>query len=219
MGQRIKPMFSYCRSTARLKPCPDTNRRGPAGSAVRLPVPWVRIPAFGFRILASNFWLLERGRSLRFAGQPRRLSLRGACSRLLRLRRRRRACWGRTGGCDAIRNETSATISGGDSPGDGRSRGAREILRRGELDLPFRAPDSLLPRQKKGSSLVFWQGSLQIVYCRTCCCMSYPGGGTGNGHRTCYGLWCPVFGFRRSRGRFRVSACGAGLTDLEARAP
>ena len=43
----------------------------------------------------------------------------------------------RTGGCDGIRNGTSATSAGDDSREDGRSRGAPEILRRGELSSPF----------------------------------------------------------------------------------
>lgn len=49
--------------------------------------------------------------------------------------------------------------------------------------------------------------------------LSCPGGGSGNGHRTQIGFRLPAFGFRICWRLFVLKVPGAGLTDLEARAP
>ena len=160
----------------------------------------------GFRLLGLGFRSSRGGAPRGGRGRP---PLHWQKSRpLLRLRRRRRVCWGRTGGCGGTRSGTSATIEGGDSPGDGRNRGAPKTLKLSELSFPFagslgsccRAGEKELPCLPAGrlqnltaapsiADVLFTDANLLLSQFLFYESPSSPisvalGGGSRNGHRT-----------------------------------
>ncbi len=107
------------------------------------------------------------------------------------------------------------TSEGDDSPRDDRNRGAREILKRDELNLPLRGSWVLLPA---GGKEFPWLpgGRLQIGDRLHFGCCRAPGEGRGTATAL---LRPPAFGIRICRRLLRFKVSGAGLTDLETQAP